>query len=75
MKPIYKEAYPHLFQPLILGKKKVEIKNRVFTAPMGCPLAQNADGRLNEYGDYFYGRFAWSTPRPSCRWGPPAPGP
>ena len=35
MKPIYKEAYPHLFEPLILGKKKVEIKNRVFTAPMG----------------------------------------
>lgn len=58
MKPIYKEAYPHLFQPLILGKKKVEIKNRVFTAPMGCPLAQHADGRLNEYGVYFYGRFA-----------------
>ena len=56
MKPIYKEAYPHLFQPLILGKKKVEIKNRVFTAPMGCPLAQHADGRLNEYGVYFYGR-------------------
>ncbi len=58
MKPIYKEKYPHLFEPLILGKKKVEIKNRVFTAPMGCPVAQHADGRLNEYGVYFYGRFA-----------------
>ncbi len=58
MKPIYKEKYPHLFEPLILGKKHVEIKNRVFTAPMGCPLAQHTDGRMNEYGVFFYGRFA-----------------
>lgn len=58
MKPIYKEKYPNLFKPLILGKKRVEIKNRVFTAPMGCPLAQHTDGRMNEYGVYFYGRFA-----------------
>lgn len=58
MKPIYKEKYPHLFEPLVLGKKKVEIKNRIFSAPMGCPVAQHTDGRLNEYGVYFYGRFA-----------------
>ena len=58
MKPIYKEKYPHLFEPLILGKRKVEIRNRVFTAPMGCPVAQHTDGRMNEYGVYFYGRFA-----------------
>lgn len=58
MKPIYKEKYPHLFEPLILGKNKVEIKNRVFTAPMGCPVAQHDNGRMNEYGVYFYGRYA-----------------
>ncbi len=58
MKPIYKEKYPNLFEPLILGKRKVEIKNRIFTAPMGCPLAQHTDGRMNEYGVYLYGRYA-----------------
>ncbi len=58
MKPIYKEKYPHLFEPLVLGKHKVEVKNRIFTAPMGCPLAQDGDGRLNAYGVFFYGRFA-----------------
>lgn len=58
MKPIYKEKYPHLFEPLILGKNRVEIKNRVFTAPMGCPVAQHDNGRMNEYGVYFYGRYA-----------------
>lgn len=58
MKPIYKEKYPHLFEPLVVGKNQIEFKNRVFTAPMGCPLAQGTDGALNDFGVNLYGDFA-----------------
>ena len=53
MKPIYKERYPHLFQPLIVGKNKVVFNNRVMLAPMGCIPSgggADADGRINNWG-------------------------
>ena len=35
MKPIYKEKYPHLFEPMYVGKNKVMFNNRVRVAPIG----------------------------------------
>ena len=48
MKPLYKEKYPHLFEPLIVGKNKVEYKNRIFQAPMGMALGTDANGLIND---------------------------
>ena len=33
-KPLYLEKYPHLFQPLTVGKKKLVYKNRIMVGPM-----------------------------------------
>ena len=48
MKPIYKERYPHLFQPLIVGKNKVVFNNRVMLAPMGCIQAAAVRMQMEE---------------------------
>lgn len=61
MKPIYKERYPHLFQPLIVGKNKVVFNNRVMLAPMGCIPSgggADADGRINNWGIEAYIEWA-----------------
>ena len=35
MKPTYKEKYPHLFEPMYVGKNKVRFNNRACMAPIG----------------------------------------
>ena len=61
MKPLYKEKYPHLFQPLIVGKNQVVFNNRVMLAPMGCIPSgggADADGRINVWGVEAYIEWA-----------------
>ena len=61
MKPLYLDKYPHLFAPLVVGKKKVTFKNRLCVGPMGSgPTGGGADsdGRINNYGIDFYTGFA-----------------
>lgn len=61
MKPVYLEKYPHLFTPLVVGKKRVTFKNRFCVGPMGSgPTGGGADsdGRINNYGIDFYTNFA-----------------
>ena len=53
MKPAYKEKYPHLFEPMYVGKKKVRFNNRVCMAPIGSIATgggEDSDGRINQYG-------------------------
>ena len=35
MKPVYKEKYPHLFEPLYAGKRRIRFNNRINVAPIG----------------------------------------
>ncbi len=57
MKPLYLEKYPHLFSPLVVGKKQFTFKNRLCVGPMGAgPTGgcADSDGRINNYGIDFY---------------------
>lgn len=61
MKPLYLEKYPHLFQPLVVGKRKKVLKNRFCVGPMGSGATgggADSDGRINNYGLDFYTGFA-----------------
>ncbi|MGI6227425.1 MAG: hypothetical protein ACOYJ1_14345, partial [Peptococcales bacterium] len=66
MKPIYKENYPHLFEPMVVGKNKVVFKNRALVAPIGSIATgggEDSDGRINNYGidhcmEYIRGGFS-----------------
>lgn len=66
MKPIYKKKYPHLFEPMVVGKNKVVLRNRALVAPIGSIATgggEDSDGRINNYGidaciDYIRGGFA-----------------
>ncbi len=60
MKPIYKEKYPHLFEPMYVGKNKVLFNNRVRVAPIGTGATgggEDSDGRINTFGIDFWMRF------------------
>ena len=60
MKPIYKEKYPHLFEPLYVGKNKVRFNNRFNVAPIGSGATgggEDSDGRINTFGIDFWMRF------------------
>ena len=60
MKPIYKEKYPHLFEPMYVGKNKVRFNNRVRVAPIGTGATgggEDSDGRINTFGIDFWMRF------------------
>ena len=60
MKPIYKEKYPHLFQPMYVGKNKVRFNNRVLVGPMGSGATgggEDSDGRINTFGIDFWMRY------------------
>ncbi len=46
--------YPNLFSPFLAGKRNVEFKHRIFSAPMHAPLFGNPNGVLNEHGLRFY---------------------
>lgn len=55
MKPTYLEKYPHVFEPMTVGKKI--FKNRLCLAPMGGVSTgggADSDGRINNYGIDFY---------------------
>ena len=41
-KPLYLEKYPHLFQPLTVGKKKLVYKNRIMVGPMRSQVPARA---------------------------------
>ncbi|TEB11692.1 NAD(P)/FAD-dependent oxidoreductase [Pelotomaculum propionicicum] len=66
MKPVYKEKYPHLFEPMVVGKNKVVFRNRALVAPIGSIATgggEDSDGRINNYGidtcmNYIRGGFA-----------------
>ena len=60
MKPIYKEKYPHLFEPMYVGKNKVRFNNRARVAPIGTGATgggEDSDGRINTFGIDFWMRF------------------
>ena len=65
MKPLYKQKYPHVFEPLTVGKNKnITFKNRIFQAPVGVGATGGGadDGRMNLIGvDFWYcpQRFCW----------------
>lgn len=63
MKPLYKEKYPHLFEPLVVGKNKnIIFKNRIFQAPVGVGATGGGadDGRMNLIGVDFWTDIARS---------------
>lgn len=59
-KPEYLQKYPHLFQPLLVGKKKVVYKNRIMVGPMQASGAYSSDthGVINDYGVDYYTDYA-----------------
>lgn len=59
-KAFYKEKYPHLFEPFVVGKGdgQMVLKNRVLVGPMLTQSGTNTDGSLNDYGIEFYGKLA-----------------
>ena len=60
MKPIYKEKYPHLFEPMYAGKNKVRFNNRFNVAPIGSGATgggEDSDGRINTFGIDYWMRY------------------
>ena len=60
MKPVYKEKYPHLFEPMYVGRNKVRFNNRVRVAPIGTGATgggEDSDGRINTFGIDFWMRY------------------
>ena len=59
-KPLYLEKYPHLFQPLTVGKKNIVYKNRIMVGPTQASGAYSSDthGVINDYGVDYYTDFA-----------------
>lgn len=63
MKPLYKEKYPHVFEPLVVGKhQNIIFKNRIFQAPVGVGATGGGadDGRMNLIGVDFWTGIARS---------------
>ncbi len=63
MKPLYKEKYPHLFQPLVAGKNQnIIFNNRMFQAPVGVGATGGGadNGRMNLIGVDFWTSIARS---------------
>ena len=56
----YQKHFPHLFSPLVVGKKKKIFKNRILATPMIAPGAFTNDynGIINELGVEYYTTFA-----------------
>ncbi len=60
MKPVYKEKYPHLFEPLYVGKNRVRFNNRFNVAPIGSGATgggEDSDGRINPFGIDYWMRY------------------
>ena len=66
MKPVYKEKYPHLFEPMYVGKNKVRFNNRACMAPIGSIATgggESSEGRITQNGidqvmNYIRGGFS-----------------
>lgn len=60
MKPLYREQYPHVFQPLTVGRKgQVVFKHRLMVPPLGSQGdIVDSHHRLNRDGVEFYMQFA-----------------
>ena len=60
MKPLYKEKYPHVFQPLTVGRRgQLTFKNRLMVPPIGSQGdIVDSHHRLNRDGVEFYMQFA-----------------
>lgn len=66
MKPTYKEKYPHLFEPMYVGKNKVRFNNRACMAPIGSIATgggESSEGRITQNGidqamNYIRGGFS-----------------
>ena len=60
MKPIYKEKYPLLFEPMYVGKNKIRFNNRALMAPIGSGATgggEDSDGRINTFGIDYWMRY------------------
>ncbi len=60
MKPIYKKRYPHLFEPMYVGKNKVRFNNRALVTPLGSGATgggEDSDGRINTFGIDYWMRY------------------
>ena len=60
MKPVYKEKYPHLFEPLYAGKRRIRFNNRINVAPIGSGATgggEDSDGRINPFGIDYWMRY------------------
>ena len=60
MKPVYKEKYPHLFEPMYVGKNKVRFNNRALVGPIGSGATgggEDSDGRINTFGIDYWMRY------------------
>ncbi|MBR5319748.1 MAG: FAD-dependent oxidoreductase [Peptococcaceae bacterium] len=60
MKPVYKQKYPHLFEPMYVGKNKVRFNNRALVAPIGSGATgggEDSDGRINTFGIEYWMRY------------------
>lgn len=66
MKPTYKEKYPHLFEPMYVGKNEVRFNNRACMAPIGSIATgggEMSEGRISQNGidqcmNYIRGGFS-----------------
>ncbi len=59
MKPIYKEKYPHLFEPLVVGKKiKLNLKTESLLRLWVVHWHKVQMALLNDFGVNLYGDFA-----------------
>lgn len=60
MTMLYQEKYPHLFQPLTIGKgaNQVTFKNRIMVGPMFPHIVVDGVGLLNDAGLDFFGSLA-----------------
>lgn len=60
MKPVYKKRYPHLFEPMYVGKNKIRFNNRVLVTPLGSGATgggEDSDGRINTFGIDYWMRY------------------
>ncbi len=60
MKPVYKQKYPHLFEPMYVGKNKVRFNNRALVGPIGSGATgggEDSDGRINTFGIDYWMRY------------------
>ena len=65
MKPVYKEKYPHLFEPMYVGRNKVRFNNRVRVAPIGTG-ATGGGGEVGHIPTAFHTDWQCSCGKHGC---------